>query len=204
MVELTARYFVDKLIAEKLIEKKIRDWYIYSYIRLVETLICMGTFLFLAILLDKVIPTLLFVTFFYALRRRTGGFHCKDFLHCYIASDVMLVVIMQLEPYLSRYLVLEGIGVAVSSGVIFAIGTVNHPNMSFDFDEISTSKKMAREILALELFLIFIAAIIGIETEYISYMSLGIMFCSVLLLLAKAFNQEVKNERKESSEAKNT
>ena len=76
--------------------------------------------------------------------------------------------------------------------VIGVIGTVNHPNMDMDKDELQESKKAARLCVLLEAAVIAALIALKINDLYVSYMSLAVILCASLLCVAKVMKQEVK------------
>ncbi len=194
MVDKSARYITDSIISEGLIAENLKDWYVYSFTRTIEMAINVGTIMLLSVLLKNTVTTILFLLFFNILRQRTGGFHCNEFWQCYIVTNMLYVLISLLEEIIVMHGVFLWIVTAISAAVIFVIGTVNHPNISYDMVELRRSKTLARSILAIELLVLFFMGAIRIERVYIYYMSVSIILCAVLILLAKVFRQEVKED----------
>ena len=107
----------------------------------------------------------------------------------------MLYVLISLsEKIIVMHGVILCIATAFSATVIFVVGTVNHPNIYFDKVELRRSKALARSILAIELLVLIFMGAIRIDRVYIYYMSVSIILCAVLILLAKVFRQEVKED----------
>ena len=194
MVEESARRITDSLIAEGLIAKNLKEWYVYSFIRIIEMTINVGTILLLSIIFQNTVPTILFLLFFNILRQRTGGFHCNEFWQCYIVTNMLYALISLLEKNIVIHGVILWIVAALSAAVIFVVGTVNHPNISYDMVELRRSKTLARNILSIELLVLFFMGAIRIDRVYIYYMSVSIVLCAVLILLAKVFRQEVNED----------
>ena len=134
------------------------------------------------------------------LRERTGGFHCDNFMTCYLASNLVYLFIVIAEPYIWAWNNYGKFCLGISAVIIFWTGTVNHPNMSYDADEMKKSKWRSRCILGIELMTIFVFDGMGGDDACISYMSFGIILCSVLIVMAKIFNQEMGDGRKEDGE----
>ncbi len=199
MVEKTARLITDSIIAEGLIAENLKDWYVYSFTRILEMAINVGTILLLSIIFQNTVPTILFLLFFNTLRQRTGGFHCNEFWQCYIVTNMLYVLISFSEKIIVMHGVILCIATAISAAVIFVVGTVNHPNMSYDVVELRRSKTLARSILSIELLVLFFMGAIRIDRVYIYYMSVGIILCAVLIILAKVFRQEVKEDENEKN-----
>ena len=199
MVEKSARLITDSIIAEGLIAKNLKDWYVYSFTRIIEMAINVGTILLLSVIFQNTVPTILFLLFFNTLRQRTGGFHCNGFWQCYIVTNMLYVLISFSEKIIVMHGVILCIATAISAAVIFVVGTVNHPNISFDKVELRRSKALARSILAIELLVLIFMGAIRIDRVYIYYMSVSIVLCAVLILLAKVFRQEVKEDENEKN-----
>jgi accessory gene regulator B len=107
---------------------------------------------------------------------------------------MLYVLISFSEKIIVMHGVILCIATAISAAVIFVVGTVNHPNMSYDMVELRRSKALARSILAIELLVLIFMGGIRIDRVYIYYMSVSIILCAVLILLAKVFRQEVKED----------
>lgn len=76
--------------------------------------------------------------------------------------------------------------------VIEVIGTVNHPNIDFEKNELRETKKAARLLILIEVGIIAVLIALEINKLYVSYMSIAIILCSSLMCLAKIIKQEVK------------
>lgn len=138
------------------------------------------------------IPTLFFLVFFLSLRKRTGGYHLNSFGQCYVGTVAAYIIILGITPILVNYpkLLLGMLFPAIC--VIKLIGTVNHPNMHMNDEELAESNKAAGIMVVLEGFIIYFFALIRADMVYICYMSAAIILCAVLLCAAKILKQEVK------------
>ena len=59
MVEKIAGKITDKIISFNYISEKMREWYIYSFIRLIETMICMISVVFIGLISGKMISVMI-------------------------------------------------------------------------------------------------------------------------------------------------
>ncbi|SDY83972.1 hypothetical protein [Lachnobacterium bovis] len=60
------------------------------------------------------------------------------------------------------------------------------------------SKELSRRILAIELWVIISLFMLGVKETYLTYMSIGVILCAILMSLAKILKQEVRaNEEAE-------
>ena len=197
MIEKISVSLTDQIIESRLASKQMREWYIYAFQRLFETSISIITMLFIGVVIGNVISMALFWFFFDLLRRRAGGFHCEKYWQCYIFTTVVFVGVAVIEPVISRHPIMLIILLSVTALEILIIGTVNHPAINYDSVEMKRSKKLSRRTLAIELWIIISFWGIGIKESYLTCMSMGVVLCGVLMVLAILFKQEVKvNEDK--------
>lgn len=89
MIIKAVEYLVNQLVENELIEEVQRDEYLYSLECFSEGILTTGSLLMLGICFRKFIPTIVFLIFFFSLRRRTGGFHLDTFGGCYIGMLVL-------------------------------------------------------------------------------------------------------------------
>lgn len=75
-------------------------------------------------------------------------------------------------------------------GIIGIIGTVNHPNMNMNAEELAESKCEARIIVLLEASIICGCVLLGADMLFISYMAIAVILCAALLCIAKILKQE--------------
>lgn len=192
MIEKIAANFVNQIIEAELTSKNMADQYIYVSICWMEKILTIGSIILISIAVQKFIPTLLFLVFFLELRKRTGGYHLNKFYQCYFATIVSYLLILFLSTYFADYPQLLLIILTLAIVEILIIGTVNHPNMHMDSEELAESKKKARTIALLEGSIIYFCALFGANTLFISYMAIAVILCAVLLCISKIFKQEVK------------
>ena len=82
--------------------------------------------------------------------------------------------------------------VVIAAIYIVLIGTVNHPNMHMNSEELIESKKLARLIVLLEVSIILGCVLLGASMIYTSYMAIAVILCAALLCISKILKQEVR------------
>lgn len=192
MVEKIVLNLVNQMEEKKMIEESSREYYVYALIIMTERVIAVGTMLIISTIFKCFLPTIAFLIFFLSLRKRTGGYHADKFWQCYLLTIMSYISIVQVVSVLSEraYIMYALLFFAVL--VIEVIGTVNHPNIDFDENELRETKKSARLLVLIETGIIAIFAVYKMNQLYISYMSMAIILCSSLMCLAKMIKQEVK------------
>ena len=159
---------------------------------MVENFITVGTMLFLGMFFEKFLQTLCFLVFFLSLRKRTGGFHADKFWQCYFGTVITYIVIIQVMPmFCGTPAVMYGM-LLLAIILICIMGTINHPNMDMDKNELRESKKAARLLVLMEVMIIAALVYLKANTLYIGYMSMAIILCAFLMCLARIIKQEVK------------
>lgn len=197
MIEKMVIDLVGQMIEEKLIDEDIAGHYIYVLISWVEKFITVGTIILISIAVHVFLPTLFFLIFFLELRKRTGGYHLNKFYQCYLATVISYLIILEVSVTLANnpHLLFGMLLLAV--GIIEIIGTVNHPNMHMDLEELTELKKAARIIVLLEGSVIYCFILLGADMVFISYMAIAVILCAALLCIAKMMKQEVREDEED-------
>ena len=192
MIEKLALNLARQMETKKMIDKADREHYEYALITLTEHTITVGTMLLIGAFFHQLIPTICFLVFFLSLRKRTGGYHADKFWQCYLVTVIIYVAVIQAAAVLSENPVVVYVLLSIAALAIEIIGTVNHPNMDMDKDELRESKKAARLCVLMEVSVIAALVALNINALYVSYMSWAVILCASLLCVAKVIRQEVK------------
>lgn len=190
MIEKMAFVIVSQMGEAKLISQDMKEYYIYALITMIERWITVGTIIVIGLFCKQFIPTLFFLGFFLSIRGRTGGYHADTFLGCYFGTILTYLIILRVCPILEEYSVVMYGLVLISVIVILYFGTVNHPNMDMNAEELEESKSAARWLVLLESMIVTAISIFNIYKVYVSYMSIAIILCAVLVIIAKIKKQE--------------
>lgn len=194
MVEKLVLWLVDQMEIERIISKADRENYEYALIIMTERAITVGTILLIGLFAQLLVQTICFLVVFLALRKRTSGYHANNFWQCYLATIITYVVIIHFEDVLSIYKTVLFIALALAVLGIFVIGTVNHPNMEMNQEELRAAKTAARLQILLEIMFIMIWSAFGVNEQCVRYMSIAIILCALLMCIAKLIKQEVRME----------
>lgn len=187
-----AEFLTGRLLAYSLIEESQQELYQYGLERLLSKLTSYSAFLVLALCIGKFIPTVLFLSFLFLLRGRTGGYHASTELCCFVSSMVTCILVMQvLVPYLMVHQAVLWVAFVVALLIILIWAPVNHPNVDFSKKELQQYRLRARRVLVIEVLLILLMLIGQVGAEYITSAMSGVIVCSVLISLAKITNKEV-------------
>lgn len=192
MVEEMVLKLVNQMEMKKMIEKSDLDYYEYVLIMMIERIIAIGSLLIISVIFKQFLPTVAFLTFFLSLRKRTGGYHADKFWQCYLLTIITYIGVVRVAPALSEPPHMMYILLFFAVLVIEVFGTVNHPNINLDKNELRETKKAARLLVLIEIGIIAVLIMLKINQLYVSYMSIAIIVCSFFMCLAKIIKQEVK------------
>lgn len=192
MVEKKIDNLIKAMVEYNLIAEEQKKDYIYALTCFIEMSMTIGSILVISILLKKLVPTVGFLLFFFSLRQRTGGYHLNTFGGCYVATLIIYGSVVFTCPFMVRHVqILIGF-TAIASACVFILGTVNHPNIHMNQQELESSKETARLVLTIEIALIFFLIWINANSIIIVYLSMAILLCAFLLIVAKFKGQEVR------------
>lgn len=192
MIEKLTNELVSQMTEAKLIDEELKEYYVYVLISWIEKFITVGTIILISVAIHKLLPTMFFLIFFFALRKRTGGYHLNKFYQCYLATVASYISILGMSSVLANNPILLFTMLLWAIGAIEIIGTVNHPNMHMDSEELTELKASARIITLLEGAAICCFTILEADMVFISYMAIAVILCAALLCIAKITKQEVK------------
>ncbi len=205
MVNKFSQFLVGQLTRNGIIEKGRAEEYVYGLEMLFEKVISYTILVILAVAIDMLVPSLVFLVFFLTLREWGGGFHASTYgggligtILIYLFCSKILVDFFMVER-MTMYIAL-----AVTSVCILALAPVNHPNLSLTEKEMGDCRMGVRVALFAELAAILVGIAMRIDSSYIIFASMGVIMCGVLLLVAKILRQEVKPGEKGGVQAGST
>lgn len=186
-----AGFLTGRLLVYNLIEESEQEVYQYGLERLLGKLTSYSAFLVLAFCIGKIIPTVLFLSFLFLLRGRTGGYHASTELRCFVSSLAICAVVMQWGTlFLLQHPRLMWFAFVTAIVIILVWAPVNHPNVGFSKEELGQYRLRVRRVLVIEILLILLMLVGQVRGEYIVSAMSGVIVCSILVSFAKITKQE--------------
>lgn len=192
MIEKIVLDLVNQMKEEQIINLSEGDNYEYALLTMIESFLTITTMLLLGLICKQFVHTVCFLIVFFSLRKRTGGYHANKFWQCYLTTILTYILVMKVATLLSQKPIVMYVLLGCSIILIELIGTVNHPNVDMDVYELRESQRAARTLVLLEGSIIIMLIIMGFDMLYVSYMSIAIILCAMLMCFAKIIKQEVK------------
>ena len=84
----------DCIEKENLLNIEMKEYFTYSIAMIIEKWITIISVLFVGGIFKQTVQMMLFLFFFLLLRKRTGGYHASSFLHCYIETIIISIVVI--------------------------------------------------------------------------------------------------------------
>lgn len=188
-----------EMIKSDVIDK--REYFIYKYnLQLVcERTITLVPIVGVSIMLHQGIGMILFIISFSALRKYTGGYHCKTFLGCFVLSTISCLSTIPLvylfRVYYTYYLII----ILLSAVFIMCIGSINNPFINWNKTEFVQAKTRSR-ISCLLIFVISLAlGIVEHFRVYSLFIGMGLIQTSISLMLYRFISKGGKNHEAETA-----
>lgn len=190
-----AVYLTDCLIQNEIAPDSRREEYVYGLEVMIGKIINYSTLLLIAIISGTLVPSIFFMITFFSLRGRTGGFHARTPLQCYIGTIIIYLLIIYVIAPLVEGKTWVYAGILVFSWlIIWMFAPVNHPDLDLDNQEIEECRKSARWLLLLITLCMAGAVALNVKAVCIAYWVVGIGMDTILVCIAKILRQEVRKD----------
>lgn len=189
-----ANYLTRCLIANDIVEREQEEEYVYGFQKLLGKILNYTTLLLLSIHNKVLVPGMILMFVFFSLRERTGGYHAKTPLRCYLGTVVsyFLMIRILIPAIMGKHFTYTTI-VVISILVVFIFAPVNHPNLLLDRQEIEVCRQSSRWLVLMVAGGIWIACVLQAKEICVAYAVVGLGLDAVLILMAKIAGQEVKD-----------
>lgn len=188
-----ANYLTKCLITNDLVEKEQEEEYIYGFEKLLGKVLNYTALVILSIYCKVFVPGIFFMIVFFSLRERTGGYHAKTALRCFVGTVVCYFLMIRIvaPAIMGKHFIYAMIAV-ISILAIFIFAPVNHPNLLLDEQEIEVCRQSSRWLVILVAGCIWIACVLQAREICVTYAVMGMGMNAVLIFMAKIAGQEVK------------
>lgn len=185
-MDKVASKIVDSMLTEQMITNEDRSIYIYSLQMIMEKVIGYVAIFILAIVFNLFLPTVMFILFFGTIRKYSGGFHLSNFSNCFIMSVGVYIIMCKLVyPMLPMYSISSLIFAIVAGVLVVFIGAINNPNIHWNTTEFEETTALTRYVALIETGVIICMFILGCNSIYLWFMSLGVVLAALLLVIEK-------------------
>lgn len=154
-------YLVNKMLQKNIVVDD-KEIYIYGLNNGIMILINFMTTFFLSFMMKKTFILLFFLVSFIPLRSYCGGIHCKSRILCYLFSNVIILLLLNIQNLFCNNIIIFLLTSFVSFVYLFCTKTTGNQTRYLDNCEITRYTKIKRIIL-------FSIVIIGITLIKINF-----------------------------------
>lgn len=179
--------FSNILVDNEVIESDDFEIYRYGFETLIYFIVNIGVALFIGIIFDRFIHTIIFLSCYCTLRQFTGGYHARNYTECTLTFVVIYLITIfsanniDIEKY--KYLLI--LLMAISIFIIYSLAPLEHRNKPLSEVEKNRYKIIAIKI-AIIVGIIFIFSIIfNVFIEYCVYYLFAIIWICILLIIGR-------------------
>ena len=182
-MERVASRIVSRMLLANLISDGEIDEYAYEIQVLLEKTSSYALIFGLAIIFKRLLEIALFTASFSFLRKFSGGIHCKRFETCLLVSTIVAFSGILIFPLTKdNYQLYQG-GVIMSMIIIIILGSVNNPNIDWNYCEYRRVKRVSRLIVAVESAVLLLLLVLQAPINIRFFISYGIVMCAISMLL---------------------
>lgn len=184
----------------QILKREDSDIYYYSFELLFATIISSFFIFLIAILFGQVFETIVFFLGFFICRKLSGGFHAKNHIECFFATQIIFLGFNLIAKYHNhRYVLIASIIIIVFANIfIFIFAPVDDANKPFDEKEKVKYKKNSRNFALIAASFVFLVYKFSVINEVYFYFVCGIFAVALLLVFGYIKNKFI--ERRENYE----
>ena len=182
-MEQLSMYMSERMVMHGIISEADKLNYCYSIQMLLEKVVGMSLILISAAYFHILLQTVAFLVVFVTIRRFSNGVHCRSSAGCFCASVLMCLSTSFIAPLLNSDCAMC-MGVALAMVVLCIIATANNPDMNLTEAELHHLKKLSRITVLVTGGILMIIILIFPQSEFVSYMALGVIYNAGSLLIA--------------------
>lgn len=183
MFKKLANKITNILIENEIIEKNEFEIYTYGFEMLIYFIVNISIALFIGIIFNKFIHTIIFLSCYCTLRQFTGGYHARNYIECTLTFVLIYLstIFISNNIYIDKYIL---IFMLISSIIIiYKISPLEHRNKPLNIDEKKHYKKIATKLTLVISSISILCIEFNIFKEYIIFSLFAIVWITILLFI---------------------
>ncbi len=195
MIKNISKVITQHFINKNIISENQKEMCEYSIHTRLMKMIFISSIFSLAIMREVVLETAVFLLVSLSLRRRTGGYHSKSEIACFIWSILFNFISVELiAVFFSKIHIFYNLTIyLISILILMKFAPINHPNMDMGEKEIKYHKKKMQFQIYVISFIIVILELFK-QSSIISLVITGVMLVSISVIISKIIKQEVQSD----------
>lgn len=188
MLKELSNKITKKLVDINIIEEADSELYEYGFWQGGVLFFNFLTVIFLGILSNMLLESIIFLVFYGTLRTIAGGYHARTQHTCYILSILLMIVVLTILKIFPVNIIVCCILTILSISVIFILAPVQDENKLLDETEKIVFKKLSRVISISYGFIIFLLFLFN-KNELAYCIVISLFTLTIMLMLGKIRNK---------------
>lgn len=182
--------FANLLVKNKVIENYDFEIYRYGFETLIYFIVNISVALFIGIVFDRFIHTIIFLSCYCTLRQFTGGYHARNYTECTLTFVVIYLITIFTANNIDvdKYKYLLVMLMIISICIIYKLAPLEHRNKPLNESDKENYKIIAVKISLIIGSLFIISVVFNIFVEYFIYDLISIIWTCLLLILGLYIN----------------
>lgn len=177
--------FTNILVKNKVIENEDFEIYRYGFESLIYFVVNIFVALFIGIIFDRFVHTIIFLSCYCTLRQFTGGYHARNYTECTLTFIVIYLITIfmanNIDIYTNKYLLI--LIMAINIGVIYKLCPLEHRNKPLTEKEKNHYKIVSIKIASIIGIIFVLSIIFNTFVNYFIYIFFAICWVCVLLAI---------------------
>ena len=188
MLKELSNKITKKLVDINIIDVADSELYEYGFWQGAVLFLNFLTVIFLGILSNMLLESIIFLVFYGTLRTIAGGYHARTQHTCYILSILLMIVVLTILKIFPVNIIVCCILTILSISVIFILAPVQDENKLLDETEKIVFKKLSRVISISYGFIIFLLFLFN-KNELAYCIVISLFTLTIMLMLGKIRNK---------------
>ncbi|MDO0496997.1 accessory gene regulator B family protein, partial [Clostridioides difficile] len=184
--------FANILVNNEIVESEDFEIYRYGFETLIYFIVNILVALFIGIIFDRFIHTVIFLSCYCTLRQFTGGYHARNYKECTLTFAVIyLITIFSANNIdINKYKYLLVLLMIISILTIYKLAPLEHRNKPLSESEKKHYRKTVQKILFVIICLIILCKILNIFQQYVIYAIISIYWIAILIYIGMKVNSD--------------
>lgn len=185
MFEKLSNQIANMLVKNRIIQKNEFEIYRYGFEMLIYFIINISIILFISIIFNKTIQTIIFLICYCTLRQFTGGYHARNYTECTLTFVLMYLstIFISNNIDIDKFNYIPVLIIIVSLMIINTIAPLDNRNKPITKIEKKYYKKITQIIVLVISTILILSIVFNIYTEYTMYSLFSITWVAILLIL---------------------
>ena len=192
MFKSLSNKFANSLVKNGVIENEDFEIYRYGFETLVYFIVNISVALFIGIVFDRFIHTIIFLSCYCSLRQFTGGYHARNYTECTLTFVViyLMTIFIANSTDIDKYMYLLILLIIFSIRTIYKLAPLEHRNKPLSKNEKENYRETIKKILFIILGIIIFCIMINSVQQYMIYATASIYWTAILLYIGNKINRK--------------